>query len=146
MATRACGGRCPLSRASDRRRGGGGHCWQDWGPSLVCGCERTGVTRALLPSAPSLEWPQQSRKRAVNPSISIGRDLGKRSPDFLGPVVCATKQRSHTVRRGPRRKKELIKWLWCTARPAPALLCFCFLVCLCVFPLHMEKSWSPCLP
>lgn len=44
--------------------------------------------------------------------------------------------RSHVVRHSLRRKKSLIKRLWCTALPASALVCFCFLVCvfsLCVW-------------
>lgn len=33
----------------------------------------------------------------VNMSTSIGRDFGKKSPDFLEPMVCAVKQKEATL-------------------------------------------------
>ena len=105
-----------------------------------------GAAGAVPPPSP-LPTGALAEQEASGEHVNINwKGLGQKESRFPGAHGQRHKtERSHTVRHSPRRKKSLIKRLWCMTLPASALVCFCFLVCLFSFCVWRKIGAPVCL-
>lgn len=85
----------------------------------------------------------------VNVSTSIGRDFGKKSPDFLEPVVRAAKQREATFCHAQTQQKEVAHKMASVRIPASlgfGVFLFSFFPPLCVWMDAPVCPGMSCLP